>query len=207
MRIMLCTALIAVAMLPGMAGAGKFQGRSMGIGAPVPTAPEEVPASAVPNGGAAPSAIPENGVVTSPGTSTGMSYNPGYCSECNGACHGHAGLGCVAGRVHRCLHNKACHCGCNQSALARSQMRPWHGCFYDPAWGAPLALVVPPTAERTTDWGWGVGNTRTTRIDHQFQRPFPNGNTAPAGSYGFAPTPPWPSDTTQFGVYYVRGPW
>ena len=82
---------------------------------------------------------------------------------------------------------------------------PWHGGFYNVSWGMPVALVVPPTAEAHTDWGWGVGNTRITNIRHQYQRSWPG-----YGSYDsqmFQPTPRWPSDTDQFGVYYVRGPW
>jgi hypothetical protein len=87
----------------------------------------------------------------------------------------------------------------------RATVYPWHGYYYDPAWGMPIALVVPPTAESQTHWGWGVGNTRVTTINHQFHRDYPG-----PGVYdrrGFLPTPPWPSDTDQFGVYYVRGPW
>jgi len=82
---------------------------------------------------------------------------------------------------------------------------PWHGYHYHVGWGVPVALVVPPTAENQTHWGWGVGNTRITPICPQFQ-PYPPG----AGVYsraGFLPTPAQPTDTDQFGVYYVRGPW
>ena len=76
-----------------------------------------------------------------------------------------------------------------------------------PARGAAAgqpALVVPPTANLQTNWGWGVASSRISRIDHQFQRNYPG-----AGMFGgpFRPTPVWPHDTTQFGVYYVRGPW
>jgi hypothetical protein len=87
----------------------------------------------------------------------------------------------------------------------RAQLRPWHGHYYHIGWGGPVALVVPPTAEMTSDYSWGVAGTRVTRIDHQFQRPYPGGYYWTG--YGFAPTPRWPSDTAQFGVYYVRGPW
>jgi hypothetical protein len=81
---------------------------------------------------------------------------------------------------------------------------PWHNEYYDPAWGEPLALVVPPTANTQTQYGWGVGGTRTTPIPVQFSRYYPGYG----GSYGrFYPTPYWPSDTNQFGVYYIRGPW
>lgn len=86
-----------------------------------------------------------------------------------------------------------------------SQYYTWHGGYYHSEYGAPVALVVPPTAHQRTEWGWGVGNTRIRRIDHQFSRPYP-GPGAGMGT-GFYPTPPWPSDTTQFGVHYVRGPW
>jgi hypothetical protein len=90
-------------------------------------------------------------------------------------------------------------------AYREAQTYPWHGGYYDAAWGMPVALVVPPTAENQTKMGWGVGNTRVVPINHQFERNYPG-----EGVYNrawFRPTPPWPSDTDQFGVYYVRGPW
>lgn len=80
----------------------------------------------------------------------------------------------------------------------------WHRGYYNTLYGAPLALVVPPTAFTHTEFGWGVGTTRVSPIYPQFGRPFPGRFY---GGQGFLPTPPWPSDTTQFGVYYVRGPW
>ena len=60
----------------------------------------------------------------------------------------------------------------------------------------------PPNLQ--TNYGWGVASSRISRIDHQFQRNYPGD-----GTFGgpFRPTPIWPSDTTQFGVYSVRGPW
>lgn len=91
-----------------------------------------------------------------------------------------------------------------RKAWRQAQWSPWHGRYAHAEWGSPVALVVPPTATFQTNWGWGVGNTRISRINHQFARPYP-------GSYGgtgrLRPTPRWPSDTTQIGVYYVRGPW
>jgi len=87
---------------------------------------------------------------------------------------------------------------------ARAQYYRWHGSYYDPAWGQPYALVVPPTVHRQYNWGWSVGTTRLHEIDHQFGRSYPGPY---GGGAGFYPTPAWPSDTTQFGVYYVRGPW
>jgi hypothetical protein len=85
---------------------------------------------------------------------------------------------------------------------------PWHGQYYHTEWGRPLALVVPPTANNYTSWGWGVPSYRMMPLHHQFARRYP-GPGAGAGGAGFPvyPTPPWPSDTEQFGVYHVRGPW
>jgi len=96
-------------------------------------------------------------------------------------------------------------CPMQRQMQAYVACNPWHGGYYHSAWGMPVALVVPPTAESQVHWGWGVGNTRVTTIWHQFQR-YPAGS----GYYDrrmFQPTPYWPSDTDQFGVYYVRGPW
>jgi hypothetical protein len=93
----------------------------------------------------------------------------------------------------------------NRRALYESQTYPWHGDHYDTAWGMPVAVLVPPTAENQTHWGWGVGATRVTPIQHQFQRGYPG-----PGVYNrawFLPTPRWPSSTDQFGDYYIRGPW
>jgi hypothetical protein len=87
----------------------------------------------------------------------------------------------------------------------QSQTYPWHGGYYDAAWGAPVAMVVPPTAEAQTHLGWGVGATRVTPIQHQFQRPYPGAGVFDRS--GFRPTPRWPSNTDQSGVYYIRGPW
>jgi hypothetical protein len=90
-------------------------------------------------------------------------------------------------------------------AARRGQSLPWHNAYYHAAYGEPIALVVPPTAEYQSHYGWGVGATRVEPIYHQFGRRYPG---AAAGAYGyFYPTPAWPSDTNQFGVYYIRGPW
>jgi hypothetical protein len=82
----------------------------------------------------------------------------------------------------------------------------WHAGYYHTAWGRPVALVVPPTANYQTNWGWGIGNTRVTPIYPQFLGPMNSPITAmPYGPY--RPTPYYVSDTLQFGVYYIRGPW
>jgi hypothetical protein len=80
----------------------------------------------------------------------------------------------------------------------------WHGPYYHPVYRQPIALVVPPTAGNTSEYGWGVGSYRITPVYHQFGRHYP-GNTGYGG--GYLNPPPWPSDTTQFGVHYIRGPW
>jgi hypothetical protein len=87
----------------------------------------------------------------------------------------------------------------------QAQTYPWHGGYYDVAWGTPVALVVSPKAESQTHWGWGVGATRVTPNQHQFERGYPGGGTYNRNA--FRPTPPWPSSTDQFGNYYIRGPW
>lgn len=95
---------------------------------------------------------------------------------------------------------------CNNKAAYRQQWTSWHGDYYYTAWGVPASLVVPPTAEMTTDYHWGVGGTRITPIYHQFRKGYPGPGSGGTATI-FRPTPRWPSDTNQFGVYYNRGPW
>lgn len=96
-------------------------------------------------------------------------------------------------------------------AAQRAATQSWHAGYYHTAWGASVALVVPPTARMHTRMGWGVSQTRMSPIYHQFERPYPGGMTADGGAMPgvtpLRPTPRWPSHTDQFGVYYVRGPW
>lgn len=86
----------------------------------------------------------------------------------------------------------------------RAQYYNWNRNYANTQYGQPVALLVPPTAQLQTNYGWGVASSRISRIDHQFQRNYP-GNGPFGGPY--RTTPLWPSDTTQFGVYPVRGPW
>lgn len=81
----------------------------------------------------------------------------------------------------------------------------WHGSNSYWRWNQPTALVVPPTAAYQSEYNWGVGQTRSIPIYHQFGA----GNAGMIGGSGagFSPTPYWPSSTSQFGVYPVRGPW
>ena len=86
----------------------------------------------------------------------------------------------------------------------RAQATNWHANYAHTAYGKPVALVVPPTAQLQTNWSWGVGSSSISRIDHQFGRQF-WGAVPNNGNLRY--TPHWPSNMRQFGVYYVRGPW
>lgn len=88
----------------------------------------------------------------------------------------------------------------------RAQTRSWHSAWYDPSLGRPWGLVVPPTAEFQSQYGWGVPSSRTMPIYHQYGRPYPGPGGVPGGR-GLMPTPNIPSDTVQFGIHYGRGPW
>ena len=91
-------------------------------------------------------------------------------------------------------------------AARHAQTLSWHGPYSNPWWGGPVALVVPPTAHMQMNWGWGVSQSTMTPIYHQFGRRYPGDIEGGAG-YGCIPTPNVPSHTSQFGVYYVRGPY
>jgi len=86
-----------------------------------------------------------------------------------------------------------------------SMSQPWHGNYYHQMYGQPLALVVPPTAHMRQTFSWGVSQNLMYPIHHQYGRSANSPGVAPTGQ--FRATPPWPSHTDQFGVYYVRGPW
>jgi hypothetical protein len=93
----------------------------------------------------------------------------------------------------------------DSNAYRRAARSPWHGAYYNTQTGRPTAVVVPPTARMQSSYNWGVAQTRSTPIYHQYGRAYP-GVAAPAG-LPFQPTPRWPSSTEQHGYYYVRGPW
>ena len=157
--------------------------------------------------------------LTTAGDHFGHGSGPGCTSggRGQGACgrvhcgHGHCGHGC-----RHCGGQGCGHCGpgnCKYDAwekryFLRSQGKSWHSGWYDPAEGRPIALVVPPTSEFMTQYSWGVPSSRVAPIYHQFRRPDPGpGGVAGSGGGGFLPTPNQPSDTVQFGVNAVRGPW
>jgi hypothetical protein len=161
-----------------------------------------------------------------PAGSGGYGSGPGCVGP---GCGPHHGCGRHCGQ-HGCGHRHGCgHCGghgcghCGAHGLCdghwlhhdviekryflRSQGKSWHSAWYDPAEGRPIALVVPPTAEFQTQYGWGVPSSRVAPIYHQFRRPYPGPGAVAGGGGRFLPTPNQPSDTVQFGVNAVRGPW
>jgi hypothetical protein len=103
--------------------------------------------------------------------------------------------------------------GCNHCGSCGHGCRGGHCCYagpglLNPADGRPIALVVPPTAEFESQYAWGVPSSRVMPLYHQFRRPYPGPGALPgSGGAGFLPTPNQPSDTVQFGVNAVRGPW
>jgi hypothetical protein len=133
--------------------------------------------------------------------------------------HGHHGHGPRCG-CHQCI--PGCEPLCSHGGIdghwlhhdvyekrffLRSQGKSWHSAWYDPAEGRPIALVVPPTSEFQTQYGWGVPSSRVAPIYHQFRRPYPGPGAVAGGGGGFMPTPNQPNDTVQFGVNAIRGPW
>jgi hypothetical protein len=163
------------------------------------------------------------------GPSGGMPRGPARCGPAGCGHHGPAcghGHGCHGhGCQRHCCHDRCCcpGAGCchglcdghwlhhdvyEKRYFLRSQGKSWHSAWYDPAEGRPIALVVPPTAEFQTQYAWGVPSSRVAPLYHQFRRPYPGpGAVGGSGAGGFMPTPRWPSDTVQFGVNAVRGPW
>ena len=93
----------------------------------------------------------------------------------------------------------------NHWPVRRAWYYDWNKNYAYTPYGQPTALVVPPTATLQTNWGWGVSSSRLQRLDHQYLRNYPGDFYGAGGPY--RTTPLWPSDTTQFGVYYVRAPW
>jgi hypothetical protein len=140
--------------------------------------------------------------VSAYGERDGECANTG-CQDCGG----HAGGGHWGGHHGGacCPSGTCCACDCGYMLPAyRARWYNWNRNYAYTGYGQPVALAVPPTANLQTNYGWGVASSRVSRIEHQFQRNYPG-----YGTFGgpFRPTPVWPSDTTQFGVYYVRGPW
>ena len=88
----------------------------------------------------------------------------------------------------------------------RGRTKSWHSGWYNPEAGRPVPLVVPPTAEFVSEYSWGVPSSRVMPLYQQFRKPYPAAGYTP-GSRAFMPTPDQPSDTVQFGIHAIRGPW
>lgn len=143
----------------------------------------------------------------------GHGHGHGHClhGHCGaGACCRHGLCGTPVGGP--CSYGLSGGCGDKHGVYShryflRSQGKSWHSGWYDPWEGRPIALVVPPTAEFQTQYAWGVPSSRVAPIYHQFRRPYPGPGAVGGAGGGFMPTPNQPSDTVQFGVHAVRGPW
>ncbi len=106
---------------------------------------------------------------------------PDNCQGCStdGCNHGgqhHGGLGCClcdcSGNDPTCCYHHCCDCGYMQP-VRRARWYNWNRNYAHTDYGQPVALVVPPTANLQTNYGWGVASSRMSRIEHQFQRNFP----------------------------------
>ena len=83
---------------------------------------------------------------------------------------------------------------------------PWHGNYSHWRWGTPTALVVPANSSYGSNYAWGVGQTTSTPLYHQFGRG--NAGVVQGPGFGMYPSAPYyPSSTNQFGIYSVRAPW
>lgn len=89
----------------------------------------------------------------------------------------------------------------------QAQQYSWHGNYNYWRYRQPTALVVPPTAAFQTEYNWGVAQTRSLPIYHQFSQNGGGGAVGGGEGSGFSNTPYWPSSTSQFGIYPVRSPW
>jgi hypothetical protein len=86
----------------------------------------------------------------------------------------------------------------------QQSLNSWHGGYKTWRYGEPTAVVVPPTASYQSTYAWGVGQTRSTPIHHQFGR---GAGSSGGVAGGFQDTPYFPSNTNQFGYYPVRSNW
>jgi len=90
--------------------------------------------------------------------------------------------------------------------LRMARVTSWHADYNHTAWGRPLALIVPPTAQTQVKWGWGVAQSEVAPIHHQYRRPFP-ADVDHRENHTMHGTPTPVTHTDQFGAYYLRAPW
>ncbi len=169
-------------------------------------------------GGAPGSCVPCGNCDSRPGCSCPTACNgvgpEGYCIGCP---TGHRGLGPAAVAFAAAdqyspnrFYSYSAH-GLDATRMHRwnwrqSAANPWHGNYNYWRYGQPTALVVPPTAAFQTEYNWGVAQTKSLPIYHQYSRDF-GGAGGVTGGDETMNTPYWPSSTRQFGIYPVRGPW
>ena len=81
--------------------------------------------------------------------------------------------------------------------------------YYHTSWGQPVAQLVPPTAGMHISYSRGVGGTTVNPIYSQYWGPTygMEMQMMDGGAGMYRSTPYWPTSTSQFGVYYIRGPW
>jgi hypothetical protein len=90
-------------------------------------------------------------------------------------------------------------------APGQQAMGTWHGQYAHPNYARPLAIVVPPNANMMRSQGWGVCGSQMMPLYSQYGTAYPG---AVAGNpLHFLTRPAAPSNTQQFGYYYIRGPW
>lgn len=136
----------------------------------------------------------------------------GCCGTSGGLAHLGAGMASLGSAMHSGQPLVDPWARADWLASQQAMTRSWHAGYSHTGWGAPVALVVPPTARMQTRMGWGVSQSTMSPIYHQFERPYPSAPSAGGTSVSgpcqpLQATPRWPSHTDQFGVYYVRGPW
>ena len=102
--------------------------------------------------------------------------------------------------------NAGGHGAAEKRYFLRGRNKVWHSGWYNPDVGRPVPLVVPPTAEFVSEYSWGVPSSRVMPLYQQYRKPYPGAASVP-GSRPLMPTPQHPSDTVQFGVHAIRGPW
>ena len=81
----------------------------------------------------------------------------------------------------------------------------WNGAYAHQSTGTPIALIVPPTVRSMRVFNWGVSGNTISPVYHQYSLNRFSANSAPRRP--FHRTPMYPSSSSQFGVYYIRGPW
>ncbi len=62
--------------------------------------------------------------------------------------------------------------------LRRGRRAAWNTNYYDPAWGMPEAVVVPPTVRWQSNYAWGVGGSRVNRVGARYQAEVPGPESA-----------------------------